>query len=256
MKDYERAMNDTPGHHHYDIWWKVAQAVRPPQDFIPQKIFHSLRAKYWVAHPDLRSWSHYPHHTSKNIADQFNAHTPYTDIPEFHSGAVWTIANKHYMRDILKGRVPQYSPHTLHEIAVIDCRAVQDKDRIQHGGFLEYPLDGTKAPFPGPWPAHTPFFQFNVNAANKVDQQGVLTPQMNDHIKELYDFVAEHTSAGRQILFYCNQGQYRSVAAAAACFKPFVPEPYDFLYKLRPLAHPDLPYQHAPKEARFGPPLP
>ena len=61
MKDYDRAMK--PGYAHYDIWWKVASAVKPVPDFLSEQVFHKLRAKYWVAHPAL----HKRHRTQQEV---------------------------------------------------------------------------------------------------------------------------------------------------------------------------------------------
>ena len=155
MKDYERRMNDTPGYHQYDIWWKVAAAVKPLQDFIPEKVFHKLRAKYWVAHPALRNWSQFPHHGSEKQGHEWNRHTPYTDIAEFNSGSVWTIANQGYMKEINTGCVPTYTPESMGNIAVIDCRSGPSKAESKNGGWMEFPFDGTRAPSPGPWPEET-----------------------------------------------------------------------------------------------------
>ena len=73
--------------------------------------------------------------------------------------------------------------------------------------------------------------QFNANAANAIDRKGRLTPKAVSHIQDLYDFVMKATFDGKQIFFHCNQGQFRSVCAAAACLKSQILEPYPFLNK-------------------------
>ena len=240
MKDYTRGMEESAGYHVYDMWFKKAAAVSPPFDHIPAKVFNTLRAKYWVAHPVEFPRNQFPKLTSKDC-DAFNTHTPFTDIAEFHSGSVWTIACKDYMADIRRGNVPHM---TKDNIAVIDCRSDNRPEARDTYGFMRDIHDGTSAPFPGPWPPGTNFMQFNTNAANTINRNGMLTKEAARHIKEFYAFVLENTFNGKQIIFYCNQGQFRSVAAAAACLKHFIPEPYQFLNKLRPIAHPDLPFEH------------
>lgn len=183
MKDYDRAME--PGYAHYDIWWKVASAVKPVPDFISEQVFHKLRAKYWVAHPALHQWSQFPRYEGEKQGTSWNRHTPYTDIAEFNSGAVWTIAHQGYMSEINSGCVPSYTSEKMGGIAVIDCRSGKKNAESQHGGWMEFPDDGTKAPFPGPWPEDTPFMQFHTNAACKVGTDGRSTQEMTHHFHQL-----------------------------------------------------------------------
>ena len=114
-------------HDLYDIWHKVAQAVRPALNHVPAKVLDDLCERFWVAHPDFAHPGIEP--LGSVHPGEFCRNTPYTDVEEFYTGAVWSTSNVWYMEEFSKGRVPGSERDaqglTTSLVGVVDCRGTR-----------------------------------------------------------------------------------------------------------------------------------
>jgi len=232
----------------YDMWWKVAQAVCPPMPNVSVKIMQEMRECYWVVHPEYSPPDQDVPLQTDMSHQAFNHHTPFTDIMEFYTSAVWTIACTWWLDAFADGRVPNSdlaadeNGRYYHHFGIIDCRACENQ-----GGRNADPTNAASAPLPGPYTRpNVEYLHFAADSASALGGDGKLHPDSIEQLRQLAQTVLLWTAAGRQVFFHCDEAGLDTLPVAV-CLSLVMDEPYAHLHRLRPTIVPDLPFGHGYK---------